>query len=309
MISRAREFLAIDSARHTVASLCTFVRRLARKQAAPAIALALLLAGAGAKALPENSPRPGGVAVIPIGTAGVSAEPVPTAMFGDRRALVLLQDDQWVAIVGIPLDYEGSGGRLSVSLPGRETSDYPFDISPHAYREQRITVESQDYVDPDPQQVARITAERGRIDTALGAWSESGLTDVELLAPVAGRQSPSFGFRRFFNDQPRAPHKGMDIAAPRGSTILAAADGLISVEGDFFFNGNTVIIDHGQGLLTMYCHLDAIDVREGDAVERGAAIGKVGATGRVTGPHLHFGVYLNGTAVDPALFLTPSEEP
>lgn len=302
MMMRAREFLAIDAAGHAAAGLGMLVRT----QPAPAVALALLLAGAAAEAVPENSPRPGGVAVIPIGAAGVSAEPVPTAMFGDRRALVLLQDQQWVAIVGIPLDYEGSSGRLSVSLPGRETSAYPFDIGAHAYREQRITVENPDYVDPDPLQVARITAERERIDTALGAWSESRLADVELLVPVAGRQSPSFGFRRFFNDQPRAPHKGMDIAAPRGSTVRAAADGLISVEGDFFFNGNTVIVDHGRGLLTMYCHLDAIDVRQGDTVERGTAIGKVGATGRVTGPHLHFGVYLNGTAVDPALFLAPS---
>jgi murein DD-endopeptidase MepM/ murein hydrolase activator NlpD len=282
------------------------LQRRAGTLPALAAALVLLSAGAAAEAVPENSPRPGGVAVIPIGAAGVSEEPAPTAMFGDRRALVLLQDDQWVAIVGIPLDYEDSSGRLSVSLPGRETSDYPFDIRPHAYREQRITVENRDYVDPDPPQVARITAERKRIDTALDSWSESRPADIELLVPVAGRQSPSFGFRRFFNDQPRAPHKGMDIAAPRGSTVQAAADGRISAEGDFFFNGNTVIIDHGQGLLTMYCHLDAIDVRQDDTVERGTAIGKVGATGRVTGPHLHFGVYLNGTAVDPALFLAPS---
>jgi murein DD-endopeptidase MepM/ murein hydrolase activator NlpD len=228
-------------------------------------------------------------------------------MFGDRRALVLLRDDEWIAIVGIPLDYEGSSAELFVSLPGQPASEHPFEVTPHAYREQRLTVENQRYVDPDPLELERITAEREVLDAALGAWSESRLVDVELLVPVAGKRSPSFGFRRFFNDQPRAPHKGMDIAAPRGSVIAAAADGVISIEGDFFFNGNTVVIDHGQGLLTMYCHLDAIDVRQGDHVARGAAIGKVGATGRVTGAHLHFGVYLNGTAVDPSLLLAPSE--
>jgi murein DD-endopeptidase MepM/ murein hydrolase activator NlpD len=272
-----------------------------------AVTLILLCAARAAEAIPQHAPHPGGVAVIPIGAASASEGPVPIAMFGDKRALVILHDDEWVAIVGIPLDYEGSAARLSVSLPGQPVSEYPFEVTPHAYREQRLTVENQSYVDPDPLQLARIAAERERIDTALGAWRESRLVDVELLVPVAGRRSPSFGFRRFFNDQPRAAHKGMDIAAPRGSTILAAADGVISIEGDFFFNGNTVIVDHGQGLLTMYCHLDAIDVRQGDSVARGAAIGKVGATGRVTGAHLHFGVYLNGTAVDPSLLLAPPE--
>ena len=271
----------------------------------PAIALILLATAAAAQAIPKHAPRPGGVAVIPIGAARASEGPVPVAMFGDKRALVLTYDDEWFAIVGIPLDYKAGAARLSVSLFGQTVSEYPFEVIPHAYSEQRLTVENQSYVDPDPLQLERIAAEREQIDTALGAWRESRLVDVELLVPVTGRQSPSFGFRRFFNDQPRAPHKGMDIAAPRGSTIVAATDGVISVEGDFFFNGNTVIIDHGQGLLTMYCHLDAIDVRQGDSVARGAAIGKVGATGRVTGAHLHFGVYLNGTAVDPSLLLGP----
>jgi murein DD-endopeptidase MepM/ murein hydrolase activator NlpD len=271
-----------------------------------AVTLLLLCAAPAAQAIPPNAPRPGGVAVIPIGAAGPSEGLVPIAMFGDRRALVLLRDDEWIAIVGIPLDYEGSSAELSVSRPGQPASAHPFEVTPHAYREQRLTVENQRYVDPDPLELERITAEREALDAALGAWRESRLADVELLVPVAGKRSPSFGFRRFFNDQPRAPHKGMDIAAPRGSAIVAAADGVISIDGDFFFNGNTVVIDHGQGLLTMYCHLDAIDVRQGDHVARGAAIGKVGATGRVTGAHLHFGVYLNGTAVDPSLLLAPS---
>ena len=151
--------------------------------------------------------------------------------------------------------------------------------------------------------LARIAREREIIDAALTNWRDRPLTGIGLTAPVDGPRSSSFGLRRFFNDEPRAPHKGMDIAVPEGTPVAAARDGIVTVTGDFYFNGNTVIVDHGQGLITMYCHLSAIGVEHGAAVAAGDALGAVGRTGRVTGPHLHFGTYLNGTAVDPSLLL------
>ncbi|MGI9248349.1 MAG: M23 family metallopeptidase, partial [Woeseiaceae bacterium] len=174
---------------------------------------------------------------------------------------------------------------------------------PHAYREQRLTIKNKSYVTPDQEQLDRIGRERKIIDAALGRFRVSTTNGVELAAPVAGPRSSSFGLRRFFNDQPRSPHKGMDIAAAEGQPIVAPRGGIISAKGDYFFNGNTVIIDHGQGFVTMYCHLSDIVVEEDQAVGIGEVIGAVGATGRVTGPHLHFGTYLNGTAVDPAILL------
>ena len=158
-------------------------------------------------------------------------------------------------------------------------------------------------VNPEKRDMDRIIREKDRIGKALTHWSEKDEVPLLFRSPVDGVRSSSFGLRRFFNKQPRKPHSGMDIAAPEGATIVAPAPGRVIETGDFFFNGNTVFVDHGQGLITMYCHMQTIDVKPGQAVKAGELLGKVGMTGRVTGPHLHWGVSLNNARVDPALFL------
>ena len=262
-----------------------------------AFAAVFLATASSVAAMPEHSPWPGGIAVIDVAPADA---PRPAVEFAERRVLVTRRGERWTAAVGIPLDT--APGNVSVRVD--QSSVVTFTVEPHAYREQRLTVANQSHVTPDAEQLERIGREREIIDAALGNWRDAALDGITLTAPVDGRRSSSFGLRRFFNEQPRSPHKGMDIAAPEGTTIATPRDGVVT--GDFFFNGNTVIVDHGQGFVTMYCHLNKTGVSVGDVLRTGDAIGTVGATGRVTGPHLHFGTYLNGTAVDPALLLAPA---
>lgn len=264
----------------------------------------LLLAATAACALPEHAPRPGGVAVVELGPAATDAEVAPSVIFDERRALTVRRDGRWYAVIGIPLDQPTGRAAFTVLRPDQPPQEQSFEVSPHAYREQHITVENRDYVHPEPAQLERIGREGTIIDAALVNWRDEHVEDVGLVSPVDGPRSSSFGLRRFFNGEPRSPHKGMDIAANKGTPVAAAAAGVVTATGDYFFNGRTVIVDHGQGLVTMYCHLDRIDVEEGQRLAAGAPLGAVGATGRVTGAHLHFGTYLNGTAVDPALLLT-----
>jgi murein DD-endopeptidase MepM/ murein hydrolase activator NlpD len=259
----------------------------------------VILIAATAVAVPEHSPWPGGVAVVRI-----PGEKRPSVTVDEQKALVVKADNEWVAVIGIPLDQTVPGTiKATVGVPNEPNREVEFELRANTYEEQHLNVDRK-YVDPSPEELERIFAERDIIDAALNGWRDASLADVTLRAPVGGRRSSSFGLRRFFNDQPRSPHKGMDIAAKSGTAINAPMSGVVTATGNYFFNGNTIIIDHGQGFISLYCHLSEIDVDEGEPVSTGTAIGKVGATGRVTGAHLHFATYLNGTAVDPALLLT-----
>ena len=260
------------------------------------VLLAALLTAGTAVALPAHSPRPGGIVVVDVGPAGNGT---PEVRFGDKPVLVTEAEGRWKAIVGVPLSH--APGTLALTIGGEAVT---VSIEAYGYEEQRLTIKNQSYVTPDQAQLDRIVGERRIIDAALSHYRPTSVVDVLLETPVPGRRSSSFGLRRFYNDQPRSPHKGMDIAAPSGTRIVAPGAGVVTATGDFFFNGNTVIVDHGQGFVTMYCHLSDISVEEGDEITTGQVLGAVGATGRVTGPHLHFGTYLNGTAVDPAILLS-----
>ena len=194
--------------------------------------------------------------------------------------------------------------RINVRQANGPASSISYAIAPKRYSEQRLKV-APGHVDLSPDDLARFEREQQRSLDITATFSEplSDTFDLRMQVPVPGRRSSSFGLRRVFNGQSRNPHSGMDIAAPTGTPIRAPMAARVIDTGDYFFNGNTIWLDHGAGLLSMVCHLSAIGVKEGDVVHAGEVIGKVGATGRVTGPHLHWGVMLNRTMVDPALFL------
>jgi murein DD-endopeptidase MepM/ murein hydrolase activator NlpD len=253
-------------------------------------------AAAPATDLPHSESVPGGVRIVALPGPANAA---PVASFEKHRVMVIRRNEQWLAVVGIPLDASVGTGTVQVQADTART----FAIGPKTYTVQRLTV-APGQVDLSAADAARAAQERTRILSAVATFS-AGQPTLSLLQPVPGIRSSSFGLRRVFNGEARNPHTGMDIAAPTGTPIHAAAAGTVVDTGDYFFNGNTVIIDHGEGLLTVYCHLSAIGVQIGEVIGRDQVIGKVGKTGRVTGPHLHFAVVLNQVFVNPALFLPP----
>ena len=264
------------------------------------LCLLALLVSFPAHAAPGHHPFPGGIAVVPLGQ---DATP-ETVRFDGQRASLVRSGDQWQAVVGIPLDAEPGEHAVTVNRADGSLARHHFTIRAKDYPEEHITIKNKRKVTPSKSDLERIYRERDMKDNAMQTFRDP-LPDLDLAWPVTGRISGEFGSRRFFNGKPRSPHSGIDVAAPRGTPIQAPADGRVILVNDFFFSGNCVYIEHGQGLITFYAHLAEPRVKKGQTVEKGQTIGLVGATGRVTGPHLHWGVALNRSWVDPRL-LTPS---
>jgi murein DD-endopeptidase MepM/ murein hydrolase activator NlpD len=162
------------------------------------------------------------------------------------------------------------------------------------------------YVDPPPDTVERILAEAARLDALFAAVTPRGWEGA-VAAPVGGRASANFGARSVFNGEARSPHAGIDYGSPAGTPVIAPAGGRIAIADDLYFTGRTVVIDHGLGMYSVLAHLSVITVEAGQVVERGAPVGRVGATGRATGPHLHWGVRLRGARVDPLSVIAASQ--
>lgn len=241
-----------------------------------------------------NKPVPGGVAVIDLGAAAQA----PKATYQGKPVLVVKEQDTWRAIVGIPLSVKP--GAQQINSGARNLG---FTVGPKRYPEQRITLKNKRQVNPDPADLKRIEREMAVQLKAYRSFSPNLPSNLLLDKPVNGPLSSKFGVRRFFNGQERNPHAGLDFAVPAGTPIKTPAGGQVILTGNYFFNGNTVFVDHGQGFISMFCHLSKIDVSVGQQLARGAVVGKVGSTGRATGPHMHWNVSLNDARVDPAIFI------
>lgn len=247
---------------------------------------------------PRDSRVPGGVARLSLGPAAQR----PQAWLDDVPLLVLGDPIEWTAVLGIALASAPGPYQIRVQQDG-EQRQLAYTVRDKRYTEQRLKV-SPKTVDLSASDQARYERERDHQQSVMASWSPlSAQTGLHMQVPVPGRRSSSFGLRRVFNGQARNPHSGMDIAAPTGTPVRAPLAGRVIDVGDYFFNGGTVWLDHGAGLLSMYCHLSSMQCKTGDTLEAGQAFCRVGATGRVTGPHLHWGVMLNRSMVDPALFI------
>ena len=266
-----------------------------------AVALALPLT---AFALPRESAVPGGIALVRLGKA-VPGAATPRAWLGEQPVWVSAEGGQWTAVVGLALDLPPGSHQLRVDAIEQQR-EVDFVVRAKEYPAQHIRLKDSSKVTLSPADEARAVAEIAEIQVFKRHWRSVGAEDAveaQFVLPANGRLASRFGLRRFFNGEARAPHAGLDVAIPRGTPVKSTARGTVLAVDDYFFNGKTVFVDHGNGLISMVCHLDRIDVQAGDPVSQGQRVGLSGMTGRASGPHLHWSMVLNGVMVDPALFI------
>lgn len=262
--------------------------------------LLTLFGTANAAQFPRELSVPGGIAFVSLG----DMTDKPEAYYGGKEVMVKRHEGQWIALVGLSLSTKPGTHTLRVFAGKGKESTRSFKVTDKKYEEQHITLKNKRMVNPYAKDLKRIRSEQARSRKAFATWDAARPAELNFLLPVDGRLSGTFGKKRFFNEQPRRPHSGLDIAAPKDTPVIAPAAGKIIETGSYFFNGNVIFIDHGEGLITMFCHLNTIEVKIGDEVQQGQEIARVGMTGRVTGPHLHWTVSMNNNRIDPGLFLS-----
>ncbi len=245
------------------------------------------------------APINGGIAAVTL----PDSDSRPQVSYLGHRVLVSGHAPHWRAIVGIPLDRPAGVEHLEESSP--IVQSVAFTIEHKAYPEQHITLSNQHMVDPTPTQLLRIHRElkEETADFALFDGQEPSLS-IDHLPVTATALDSAFGLRRFFNGEERAPHSGLDLKAQEGQMVTTPLPGRVVLGRELYFNGGTVIIDHGRGLVSMYCHLSRIEVQPGQILHAGEELGRAGHSGRATGPHLHWSMSLNDVRIDPALLLS-----
>jgi len=252
-----------------------------------------------AETLPENHAVNGGLTIIPV-----DIKQKPDVFFDNHRIAVTKSPNpnQWLLVVGIPLDANHAIQRLEMTKPRK--ASIPFHVSDKYYRTQYLTIENKRKVDPYEEDRQRIEDENQKMATLFATYSKNNPFSEGFKAPLHGPISSLFGLKRVYNKQPRPPHSGLDIAAPEGKPVHVISSGKVVDADDYFFTGNTVIVDHGLGVFSLYAHLKQMDVKKGEALKQGQQVGIVGMTGRATGPHLHWSMVMNQTLVDPLLFVS-----
>lgn len=217
----------------------------------------------------------------------------PPIVEGDGSVFFLLAVDLQASTGSFPLVARYGGGDSA-------TATYEIKVEEREFPVERLTLPPK-MVTPPPEVLARISREREAAAAVYGGTNPEALWSPPFERPTAGVPTGNFGRKRILNDIPKSPHSGEDYSAPRGKVVRTTAGGRVKMARDLYYSGNTVLIDHGAGLVSQYFHLDSLSVDEEQVVERGEEIGRVGSTGRVTGPHLHFGIRLFGMRADPAM--------
>ena len=260
-----------------------------------ATAASTAMIGAVSNPLPfKPSPVPGGVAIVPVQARGQA----PAVAYHGEPVLTRRTARGWVAVVGIPLS--AVPGQDAIEVAGQKVL---FTVRPKRYPEQRLHLDNQRQVNPTPEDEARIAKEQALLGPAWKAWPQGFKPTLSFHRPTPGALTSSFGLRRVFNGEARAPHSGLDIKAPAGQAVRAPAAGVVELTGDFFFSGGTVMLAHGEGMVSLFAHLSKVTVTQGQVLRAGEVLGEVGRTGRATGPHLHWSLSLNNARVDPRIFL------